>query len=96
MEPADYYRVIVGVEPSRDGKVRCPSAAHADEHPSAQLYRGVGRGWYCFACQAGGGAVDLVAALRGYPTGAALRGEQFSECLAELRRIFGYGDPPSG
>lgn len=89
MEAVDYYRAIVGEEPGRDGKVRCPNAAHADEHPSAHLYRGVGRGWYCFACGAGGGAVDLVAALRGYPTGAALRREQFKECIAELRRIFG-------
>ncbi len=89
MEAAEYYRAIVGVEPGRDGKVRCPNAAHTDKHPSAHLYRGVGRGWYCFACGAGGGAVDLVAALRGYPTGSALRREQFNECIDELRRIFG-------
>lgn len=89
MEPAEYYRAIVGLEPGRDGKVRCPNAAHADEHPSAQLYRGVGRGWYCFACQAGGGAIDLVAAMRGYPTGSALRRDQFIECVHELRRVFG-------
>ncbi len=100
MEAAEYYRAIVGVEPGRDGKVRCPNTAHTDEHPSAHLYRGVGRGWYCFACGAGGGAVDLVAALRGYPTGPALRSEQFKECVAELQRIFGVeargrrGDSP--
>jgi hypothetical protein len=94
MEAAEYYRAIVGVEPGRDGKVRCPNAAHTDQHPSAQLYRGVGRGWYCFSCQAGGGAVDLVAALRGYPTGSALRREQFNECIVELRRIFGCTEPP--
>lgn len=93
MEAAEYYRAIVGIEPGRDGKVRCPNAAHADEHPSAHLYRGVGRGWYCFACGAGGGAVDLVAALRGYPTGSALRRDQFTECVAELRRIFAVEDP---
>jgi len=94
MEAAEYYRAIVGVEPGRDGKVRCPNAAHADEHPSAHLYPGVGRGWYCFACGAGGGAVDLVAALRGYPTGSALRREQFKECVAELKRVFGVEAPP--
>lgn len=93
MEAAEYYRAIVGLEPARDGKVRCPNTSHTDEHPSAQLYRGVGRGWYCFACQAGGGAVDLVAALRGYPTGSALRREQFNECIDELRRIFGCAEP---
>jgi len=95
MEAIEYYRAIVGLEPGRDGKVRCPNAAHTDEHPSAKLYRGVGRGWYCFACQAGGGAVDLVAARRGYPTGSALRREQFNECIAELRRIFGCAEPPA-
>ena len=73
--------------------MRCPNAAHADEHPSAQLYRGVGRGWYCFSCQAGGGAVDLVAALQGYPTGSALSRGQFKECIKELQRIFGCSEP---
>lgn len=94
MEADEYYRAIVGVEPGRDGKVRCPNAAHTDEHPSAHLYRGAGRGWYCFSCGAGGGAVDMIAALRGYPTGSALRGEQFRECVEELHRIFGAGAPP--
>lgn len=89
LEAAEYYRALTGSEPGRDGKVRCPSAGHEDRHPSAHLYRGAGAGWYCFACGAGGGAVDMVAALRGYPTGSALRGEQFNECLAELRRVFG-------
>jgi RepB DNA-primase N-terminal domain len=95
MEPADYYRAITGTEPGRDGKVRCPNPAHEDRHPSAHLYAGPGAGWYCFACGAGGGAVDLVAALRGAPTGRALRGEQFAECVAELRRIFGVPEPPA-
>jgi hypothetical protein len=93
MEAAEYYRAIVGVEPGRDGKVRCPNANHADEHPSAHIYRGPGRGWYCFSCGQGGGAVDLVAALRGYPTGPALRREQFTECIEELQRIFGAEAP---
>jgi hypothetical protein len=96
MEAREYYRAIVGVEPGRDGKVRCPNAAHTDEHPSAHLYRGPGRGWYCFSCGAGGGAVDLVAALRGYPTGPALRSEEFKECVAELQRIFGVEGPSRG
>jgi hypothetical protein len=93
MEAAEYYRAIVGVEPGRDGKVRCPNVAHTDEHPSAHLYRGPGKGWYCFSCGQGGGAVDLVAALRGYPTGPALRREQFTECVEELQRIFGVEAP---
>lgn len=95
LEAAEYYRVITGNEPRRDGKVRCPNAAHEDRHPSAQLYSGAGAGWYCFACAAGGGAVDMVAARRGYPTGSGLRGEQFNECVAELRRLFGVPDSPA-
>jgi hypothetical protein len=96
MEAAEYFRAILGTERGSDGKVRCPNAAHADEHPSAHLYRGVGRGWYCFSCGAGGGAVDLVAATRGYPTGRALGGERYLECIAELRRVFGVEDPKRG
>jgi hypothetical protein len=93
MESADYYRAIVGAEPGRDGKVRCPAAGHGDAHPSAQLYPGAGRGWYCFSCGAGGSAVDMVAAMRGQPTGSALGREEFKECVAELRRIFGVEGP---
>lgn len=95
LEPVEYYRAITGREPRRDGKVRCPHAGHEDSHPSAQLYRGVGAGWYCFSCGHGGGAIDMVAALRGWPTGAALRGEEFSACVADLRRVFGV-EPPDG
>lgn len=96
MEAMEYYRVITGNEPRRDGKVRCPNVTHEDRHPSAQLYSGAGAGWYCFACQAGGGAVDLVAAAKGYPTGPALRGDQFKECVSELRGIFGVPERPAG
>jgi hypothetical protein len=88
MEPADYYRVITGLEPMRDGRIRCPSVNHEDRHPSAKLYSGEEAGWYCFSCGAGGRAPDLVAALRGWPTGRALRDEMFKECIVELQRIF--------
>jgi hypothetical protein len=87
LEAADCYRLLTGIEPRRDGTVRCPSALHEDRHPSAHLYPGPGRGWFCFACGAGGGAVDMVAALRGWPTGAALRGGRFVACADELRRL---------
>lgn len=93
MEAADYYRAIFGADPGRGGVIRCPAMGHPAEHPSARLYPGVGKGWYCFACGAGGNAVDMVAAMRGRPTGEALRDEPFRECVAELRRIFGVEAP---
>lgn len=89
LESAEYYRLLTGREPGRDGMVHCPSALHEDRHPSAHLYPGPGRGWFCFSCAAGGGAVDMVAALRGWPTGAALRGGRFAACADELRRLLG-------
>lgn len=90
IEAADYYRALTGLDPGRGGRIRCPRAGHEDRHPSAQLYPGAG-GWYCFACGAGGGGVDMVAALRGWPTGAALRGARYKECARELDRLFGVG-----
>jgi hypothetical protein len=95
MEAAEYYQAIVGVEPYRNGKIHCPHAAHPDRHPSARLYEGVGAGWYCFACQAGGSVIDLMAAIRGYPTGSELGGEQFLECIDELRQLFGVPESAS-
>jgi hypothetical protein len=89
MEAADYYRIIFGREPRSDMKVRCPNLHHEDKRPSAHLYRGPGRGWFCFACGAGGSAIDMVAARRGLPTGRQLEGAEFVECIDELRRIFG-------
>lgn len=89
LEAVDYYRALTGTEPRRGGAVRCPSISHEDRHPSARLYPGPGRGWYCFACGAGGGAVDMVAALRGLPTGSALRGAEFRACLEELNDRLG-------
>jgi hypothetical protein len=53
---------LTGEEPNREGKVICP--AHDDSHPSCRLYPG-DRGWYCFACGAGGSVIDFAAALWG-------------------------------
>ena len=87
LEAPDYYRLLTGLEPGRDGTVRCPNLLHEDRRPSARLYAGPDRGWFCFACGAGGGAVDMVAALWGWPTGTALRGGRFAACAQELRRL---------
>jgi hypothetical protein len=39
------------------------------------------------------GAIDMVAALRGWPTGSALRGERFVDCASELDRLIGCSGP---
>jgi len=94
LEAVDYYRSLTGIAPRRDGTIRCPSLLHEDRHPSAHLFTGPGRGWFCFSCGAGGGAIDMVAALRGWPTGSALRGERFLACLEELGRRLGPAVSP--
>jgi hypothetical protein len=40
----------------REGFIKCP--AHEDESPSLKLY-GNDKGWFCFSCQKGGGAVEF-------------------------------------
>jgi hypothetical protein len=86
--PPEYFWTIARISvPSSGGHVRCPHAAHPDRHPSAYCYPEPGRGWHCFSCGAGGGAVQLVAAMEGLET-AGLRGKDYLRCRAEaLRRL---------
>lgn len=58
---ADYVRVLAGLTPNREGKVRCPF--HDDHDPSLQLYPD--GGFYCFGsgCGAGGSIFDFAARL---------------------------------
>jgi hypothetical protein len=86
--PPQYFWAIAQIAvPEGGGHVRCPHAAHPDRHPSAYCYPEPGRGWHCFSCGAGGGPVQLVAALEGLET-AGLRGRDYLRCRAEaLRRL---------
>lgn len=59
-----------GGEEMRGGYVRC--AFHDDHNPSMRLYEG-DRGYYCFACGAGGDAVTLAGKLLGLAPYAAVQ-----------------------
>lgn len=49
-----------GVEVNAHGLARCPF--HDDKRPSMKVYDGA-RGWWCFVCNDGGGAIDFVSRL---------------------------------
>lgn len=73
--PPVYVRALTGLEPDRDGKVRCPLPGHEDGTPSCQVYPDADRGWWCFGCERGGGVYQLAALLAGYRL--PLRGADF-------------------
>jgi len=72
-----YYERITGMSVGRDGTVRCPAAWHEDRNPSARVWEEPGRGWYCFACGAGGGIYQLASVVLGGPYGPDLRDHAF-------------------
>lgn len=60
----------LGLNPNRDGRCRC--LFHADRNPAMKLYNG-SRGYYCFACHAGGDVIDLTMKALGIGRWDALR-----------------------
>lgn len=56
------------LEPDRNGFIRCP--VHEDKTPSCQLHEDW---WYCFACQASGDSLGLIAAVQNRPISDVLR-----------------------
>ena len=89
LEPRVYVSELLGRAPGGDGKLACPF--HPDEVPSLHVYRGAGRGWYCFSCRRGTSIYDLAGPLLGFST----RGRDFVELRRELGRRFGV-DAESG
>jgi hypothetical protein len=93
--PPAYFERIAGRAVSVEGGfVSCPRPAsqHRDRHPSCFVYAEPGEGWFCFACTAGGGAVDLASAVAGGPTGYELRGEAFRAARASALRALGMAE----
>jgi len=94
--PAYFERIAGRAVPAEGGFVCCPATWHADHHPSCFVYPEPGRGFYCFACGAGGGAADLASAVAGGPTGSELRGDAYraarARALAALGRTKGGAD----
>lgn len=88
--PPAYFAALLGEEVSERGElISCPSATHTDRRPSCMVYPDPGAGWSCFSCGAAGNAPDLVSAIGGGPTGAALRGGAFLEARREAERALG-------
>jgi hypothetical protein len=88
ISPPEYFRVLAGIEVGPSGLVSCPNPGHIDEHPSCRVWPDPGRGFYCFACGAGGGVYDLASLLDGGPYGPGLRGEAFSRARQRVRTVF--------
>jgi CHC2 zinc finger len=63
MEPPLYVEALTGIEVPPGGTIRCP--LHDERTPSFKAYLSAEQGWYCFGCHAGGGVIDLAAALYG-------------------------------
>lgn len=66
--PADYFQLLAGVEPDREGKVCCPLPAHDDPEPSCHVYETAAQGWYCFGCDRGGDIYELAGGMWGLDT----------------------------
>ena len=73
--PAEYVEALTGTTVPPHGSICCQLPAHEDRSPSFKVYAEPGRGWYCFGCGRGGGAIDLAAELYGIEP----RGEGFHE-----------------
>ena len=81
--PAVYVKDLLGVEPGRNRKVRCPF--HDDARPSLHVYPTGDRGWCCYACRRGGTIYDMAASVWSLST----RGADFLELRRRLLERFG-------
>lgn len=87
--PPEYFRVLCGVDVDRcGGDVRCPLPGHEDRYASCHVWAEPDRGWWCFGCNRGGSAVDLVSVLGGGPCGRVLAGAAFGKAhRGAVRRL---------
>lgn len=93
VSPPAYFAAIARIEVgAAGGFVGCPRPAHEDRHPSCFVYPDPGSGWHCYACLAGGSAIDLASAVAGGPTGYELRGEAFRAARRRALRSLGLAE----
>lgn len=64
LQVAEHY----GIHVDQHGRAKC--LFHSDNNPSMKIYEGT-RGFYCFACQASGTAIDMVMKLFGVKANTA-------------------------
>lgn len=83
--PEAYFARLAGLEPDREGMVRCPIPDHFDRTPSCRVYEAAEKGWYCYGCERGGRIYDLA----GHVWNLEPRGDGFKEIKARLEREFG-------
>ena len=86
--PPEYFRVLTGLVPDRDGFVCCP--IHGEEIPSLKVYKTADKGWFCYgeSCRRGGDVISLAAYLAGIDQ--PVRGRDFVALLHYLhRRLIG-------
>jgi len=83
---ADYLRAT-GREPDAAGNIRCPSGAHADNHPSCKVYE---NGLHCFACGFHADVYTLAAIDCGLPD---CRGENWRRVSTHIEKALGLPDP---
>ena len=86
--PYEYFRVLTGLVPDKDGYVCCP--IHGEEIPSLKVYKTADKGWFCYgeSCRRGGDVISLTAYLAGIDQ--PVRGRDFVALLHYLhRRLIG-------
>lgn len=82
--PAEYVRLIAGLEVAPGGKVCCPF--HPDRTPSLHVYETARAGWFCFGCERGGSIYEFAALKVGYEL--PLRGVQFLRIEQALLKLY--------
>lgn len=60
-----------GFTPNRSGNIHCPF--HDDKNESLKVYEKPGRGFFCYACNAGGSVIDFAMKLFGLSYKDAVR-----------------------
>lgn len=82
--PAEYVKLIAGLDVGAGGKVVCPF--HPDTSPSLHVYPTPEGGWFCYGCERGGSIFEFAAYKVGYAV--PLRGVQFLRIEQALLKLY--------